>query len=271
VVAICNLNPFDFNYADADISSFANDGTIDELNENYTANDYVTAVNDYFRFNLIKKYLNNTFKLYYKDFLIDQLLLSCRFQGKKCTWRDFFYHYDFDYGLCYSFNMGKDIYGNDTKIRTSGQVGWRNGLQLELYTGHAKLQDKFTAIRGYRVLIFDQSNVYPVADDLGVDIATGMATNIGIRRTFTYHLASPYSNCLQSDISQIDWSKNEVLQFMYDNFVQGQYYTTGGYTTYWKWNWTVSYSQSICVMMCFQKYLFEQCGMLFLVIPYLKS
>jgi hypothetical protein len=146
VVAFCNLNHFDFNYADADISNFTNDGTINEFNENYTANDYVTAVNDYFRFNLIKKYLNDTFQLVFKDFLITQLLLSCRFQRNKCTWEDFFYHYDFNYGLCYRFNMGKDIYGNSTDIRTSGKVGWQNGLQLELYAGHAQIQEKYAAI-----------------------------------------------------------------------------------------------------------------------------
>ncbi len=50
-VAFCNLNHFDFYYADADISSFANDGTINHFNNNCTANYYVTAVNDYFRFN----------------------------------------------------------------------------------------------------------------------------------------------------------------------------------------------------------------------------
>jgi hypothetical protein len=79
-----------------------------------------------------------------------------------------------------------------------------------------------------------------------------------------FHLPAPYSSCLPIDISQIDWSKNDVLQFMYDNFVQGQYYYNGGQWFDWTWNWTVSYSQSICIKMCFQKYLFDQCGKLIL-------
>jgi hypothetical protein len=265
VVAFCNLNHFDFNFADSFISNFTNDGTINESNPEYTANDYVTAVNDYFRSNLLKKFLNDTYELVYKEFSIDQLLLSCRFQNKKCTMFDFFYNYDFYYGQCFRFNTGKDIHGNDTRIRKSGQVGWRNGLQLELYAGHARLQEKYAAIRGFRILVFNQSNVYPVGQDFGVDVATGMATNIGIRRTFAYHLPAPYSSCVSSDIAQINWQKNDVLQFMYDHFVQGQYYYTGGFMFIWKWNWTVSYSQSICVKMCFQKYLFDKCGKFFFV------
>ncbi len=263
MVAFCNLNHFDFNYADEDISSFANDGTINQSNPEYTANDYTKAVNDYFRSKMLKKYLNDTFQLLYKDFFIDQMLVSCRFQNKKCAIEDFLYQYDLYYGLCYRFNAGKDIQGNDTRIRKSGKVGWRNGLQLELYAGQAKVQEKYAATRGFRILIFNQSNVYPLIEEIGVDVATGMATNIGIRRTFIFHLPAPYNDCLPTNISQIDWSKNDVLQFMYDNFVQGQYYTSGGYMFDLKWNWAVSYSQSICVKMCFQKYLFEKCGIFF--------
>jgi hypothetical protein len=173
------------------------------------------------------------------------------------------YHYDFYYGLCWRFNSGKALKGNDSRIRTSGQVGWKHGLQLELYTGNAHLQEKFAMARGFRVFVFNKSNQFPVGLDIGVDVGTGRTTNIGIKRTFTNRLSSPYSNCLSDDVTQIDWNQNEVLQFMYDNFVQDQSYLSGGFWRYagnWTWNWTVSYSQSICVKLCFQKYLFQTCG-----------
>ncbi len=61
--------------------------------------------------------------------------------------------------------MGKIMAGNSTPTMTSGKVGWRNGLELELYAGHAQLQEKFAAIRGFRILVFNQSNIFPIAED----------------------------------------------------------------------------------------------------------
>jgi hypothetical protein len=263
VVALCNLNQYDFNYAANKIYPLVNDGTISQSNPNYTANDYFTQVSRHIRNNLILKYLDNLEPLYYDDFGLDQMLLSCTFVSQNCSIADFMFTYDFFYGMCYRFNSGKNLYGQDVAIRTSGQVGWRQGLQLELYAGNAQVQEKFAMVRGFRIFVFNQTNVYPIPEDIGIDVATGLSTNIGIKRTFTYHLPYPYTNCLPTDITKIDWTQNDFLQFMNDNFVKGQYYWTargwppGGD---WTWNWTVSYSQSICVKLCFQMYLFKNCG-----------
>jgi hypothetical protein len=173
------------------------------------------------------------------------------------------FHYDFLYGLCWRFNSGKSLQGKDLPIRNAGLVGWRNGLQLELYAGHAELQDKFSMDRGFRFFVFNRSNVYPVAYDIGVDVATGQSTNIGIKRTIMSHLPAPFSDCLPTDTNKIDWNQNEILQFMYDNFVTGQYYWATNMWDYagnWTWDWQVAYSQSICVKLCFQKSLFQACG-----------
>jgi hypothetical protein len=173
------------------------------------------------------------------------------------------FHYDFAYGLCNRFNMGKTLNGTSVPIRSSGQVGFKYGLQLELYAGSAQVQEKFAMTRGFRVLIFNRTNVYPIGQDMSVDVPKGQATNIGIRRIFTNHLPYPYSNCLPSDVSQIKWTQNEVLYFMYENFVSGQYYNTGNFweeAGNWTWDWTVSYSQSICVKLCFQRHLYLTCG-----------
>jgi hypothetical protein len=166
--------------------------------------------------------------------------------------------------------MGRNLHGNTTSIRTSGQVGSKYGLQLELYAGSAQQQEKFVMIRGFRLFVFNRTNVYPVPDDIGIDVSTGQATNIGITRTFTNHLPAPFTNCLPSDITQIDWTQNSILQFMYNNFVTGQYYWSTNMWPYagnWTWNWTVSYSQSICVKLCFQNYLFQTCGCYDLTLP----
>jgi hypothetical protein len=263
VVAFCNLNKYDFNFAGENVNNFTEDGTVNRSNSNFTANDYVTKTNQYLQSNLIKKFVNDLYQLYYMSNYLDQMLLSCTFQGKNCSFDDFMFHYDYVYGLCWRFNMGRDVYGNITSIKTSGQAGFANGLQLELYAGLAQMQEKFVMKRGFRVLVFNRTNVYPIPGDIGIDVSTGQETSIGITRTFTNHLPAPFSNCLQSDITQIDWNQNDALKFMYDNFVTGQYYWTANAWEYagdWTWNWTVSYSQSICVKLCFQKYLFQKCG-----------
>jgi hypothetical protein len=100
--------------------------------------------------------------------------------------------------------MGRNLQGKQLPIRTSGEVGWMHGLQLELYVGIAEHQEKF-----------------------------------------------------------VNEVLNEVLKFMYDNFIIGQFYSSGNF---WHhagnrtWNWTVTYSQSKCVKLCYQKSLFQACG-----------
>jgi hypothetical protein len=246
-----------------DVYNITNDGTIDQFNPSFTARDYVSRVRNYLNSNLIKKHLKALHLLYFDNFFINQMLISCNFQNDNCSIDDFMPHYDFQYGLCWRFNSGRSLQGKILPIRTSGLVGLRNGLQLELYTGNARIQEKFTITRGFRVLVFNKSTVYPVAADIGVNVATGQTTYIGLTRTFAKHLPAPFSNCLPTDTTKIDWSQNEILQFMYDNFVKGQYYSNEAFWSYagnWTWDWKVTYSQSNCVKLCFQKYLFQECG-----------
>jgi hypothetical protein len=263
VVGFCNLNQFDFNFASEAIYNLTNDGTINQYDPTFTADDYVEAVSEYFRFNLMKRNINSLERLYRDNFMLDQMLISCKFLAENCSITDFIMKYDFEYGMCWWFNTGRDLFGNATDVHVSGQVGWLSGLRLELYAGHAQLQEKFSNKRGFRLFVFNRSNVNPIPEDVGIDISTGQCTSIGLRRLVTTHLPYPYSNCLPTDITQINWNQNEVLKFMYDNFVSGQYYSTNyawDYAGEWTWNWTVSYSQTICVQLCFQKYLLETCG-----------
>jgi hypothetical protein len=54
VVAFCNLNHFDYNFAKEDLINV----TKDQLNQNQTASDYAWNIRRHIRYNLIKKYLN---------------------------------------------------------------------------------------------------------------------------------------------------------------------------------------------------------------------
>lgn len=84
-------------------------------------------------------------------------------------------------------------------------------------------------------------------DSAGVNIATGEETNIAISATYTYHLPAPYGNCLPTDVTQIDFTANSVLSFMNQYFVQGN-------------NYTIAYTQLLCLKMCLQQYVYTTCG-----------
>jgi hypothetical protein len=89
VVMYCSLNSYDYNYARKAVHEFTDDGTIDKANFSNMA-DYLEEVDEHFRFNLIKKYIKNP-RVLGSDFgfLIDQTLMSCRFQNKPCGYKDF--------------------------------------------------------------------------------------------------------------------------------------------------------------------------------------
>jgi hypothetical protein len=81
--------------------------------------------------------------------------------------------------------------------------------------------------RGFRIVVFNNSNFFASHEDAGVNIATGQGTDIAVRRIFTNRLSPPVGNCLDSNTPLIDWKTNEILNFMYKNFVAGNYYNAG--------------------------------------------
>ena len=60
-------------------------------------------------------------------FTLDTMLISCFYNGLKCSKSDFTYNYTYEYGNCYTFNKNGS---RTTKISGAG-----TGLQLELFVG----------------------------------------------------------------------------------------------------------------------------------------
>jgi hypothetical protein len=253
------------------INPIINDGTVN-ITEFPSVAGYVNDVNEYFRAQLIKMTIKGQVAAINLGFDITQMLISCRFQDNDCSMNDFFQYYDYYYGLCYRFNQGRNIDGFVINVTKVGQVGVKYGLQMELYAGYAKGQESYIPTKGFRILVFNKSEVNQIAQEVGIDVATGLATNIVVRKTESTFLGAPYSICLPTDINKIDWTKNSVLQFMYDNYIDGSYYAflpnpvTNIAAPNWKW--TLTYSQFFCLKMCFQRYLFAQCGCYDITIPF---
>jgi hypothetical protein len=269
VVQFCNLNQYDQNYGGRSmIQSIIDDGTINRSKYDQPGN-YVEAVNDYFRAQVIRRSLNNEFNLLLLSFDINQMLFSCRFKDEPCSRDDFMEYFDYYYGLCYRFNQGRNLTGYPTPISKLGLAGIKNGLQLELYAGHAKTQEKYILTRGFRILVFNKSEVNQMAQDVGIDIPTGFSTNIEVQRIFTHHLSSSYGICQPTEISKVNWNQNDVLKFMNEYFIEDSYYKPIDSTS-WRgppWNWTINYSQLFCLKMCFMKYVYENCGCYDITVP----
>jgi acid-sensing ion channel 1 len=53
----------------------------------------------------------------------ENFFLSCHFNREKCSKEDFYYYHSYDYGACYSFNLGKTKWvRNTTEISTKFRV-----------------------------------------------------------------------------------------------------------------------------------------------------
>ena len=63
------------------------------------------------------------------SFSLDDILLSCLYDGNKCSSSDFTQFTTYDRGNCFIFNYVT------TGIQTSKQSGQSFGLQLELFSG----------------------------------------------------------------------------------------------------------------------------------------
>jgi hypothetical protein len=65
---------------------------------------------------------------------------SCRFQDQECSRDDFMIYYDYKYGSCWRFNMGKTFNGTDVPPLTIGQVGYLYYIKIIMKNMPQKLK-----------------------------------------------------------------------------------------------------------------------------------
>ena len=148
-----------------------------------------------------------------------------------------------EYGNCFRFNGGlvNDAKSNTTSqstpIRLSFKPGYENGLRLEMYTGNSERQQKFNYVNGIRVVVHNQS-LTPFPSFNGIDVATGLVTNIAVSRTFINRLQAPYSSQCERPNS-VNWNENDVLKFLKTSF-----------------NF-INYNNQQCMAACLQIYMIQ--------------
>ena len=212
-VKICNKN---YNYYDKEF-------------ENSSLNNSSSYENSFYE---------STFKL---------SIISCGFNSRNCSPEDFLINDDISFGKCLSFNIRKNQTGHPIVPKMISRVGKNVGLRLEVKFRKSKLVDELGLSSGLMILIFNSSMNYSIDRIFeGIDVSTGLETNIIVNRLLINKKEDPYSKC----IGDITNNYSNIVKFILNN----------GY----------AYRQKDCFDICINDLLLEKLGCYIPEYPYTK-
>ncbi|CAI5765346.1 acid-sensing ion channel 1 isoform X2 [Podarcis lilfordi] len=126
---------------------------------------------------------------------LEEMLLSCRFQGERCGPHNFTTVYT-RYGKCYTFNSGQP----DKPPRITNKGGTGNGLEIMLdiqqdeYLPVWGETDETSFEAGIKVQIHSQDEP-PCIDQLGFGVAPGFQTFVSCQEQRLIYLPPPWGDC----------------------------------------------------------------------------
>jgi hypothetical protein len=137
---------------------------------------------------------------------------------------------------CFNFNTGR--YPNKTKysVLNSTQVGIDGGLSLELHMPVNGLQNSLSTSSGAQIFM-NTNNAY-INSGKGIRLSPGFSTFIGMERTISTNLPSPYSECIQATNSI-----NGYDSYLFKSLVAANY-------TYNRENCANLYIQTVSIDKC---------------------
>ena len=127
---------------------------------NYTPLDFVEMHQNLFKSNAIANVTFTDEDRYKMGFSLEEMLISCYYDGLPCATGDFRRVYTYEYGNCYLFNSGR---GHGQSVRYASRVGVNSGLRLELFVGEPDIELDYSAIVGVKLFIHNQS-ILPLYD-----------------------------------------------------------------------------------------------------------
>ncbi|KAL5017299.1 hypothetical protein ScPMuIL_006888 [Solemya velum] len=116
---------------------------------------------------------------------MQDMLVSCSFDGMKCYNQNFTKFQTREYGNCYTLDSAKLV------AKASGP---RNGLIMILYMENHEYLDGITTGYGARVVIHDR-NTLPFPADEGIYVSTNMETHIGLKLVELSRMGQPHGTC----------------------------------------------------------------------------
>ncbi|XP_064599426.1 degenerin-like protein unc-105 [Liolophura sinensis] len=137
--------------------------------------------------------LENATTRYAMSHQIDEMVLSCAFEGRTCEVNNFTKFLTDDYGACYSFNQIK-LGSSHEPLQKSYRRGSRYGFQLMMFL---QVDEYLTGIAqgyGLRVTVnYPKTMPFPSSD--GMFVSAGMETDIGVKMVNISRLGGVYGSC----------------------------------------------------------------------------
>ena len=166
---------------------------------------------------------------------LDDILLSCSFNGMSCSSKDFARFFDRNLGNCYAFNSGNNSMGQPVNSRYALRTGSDYGLRLVWYSSYYELLGVNNTFDGLIVKIVNSSNQNI---NEGTFVTPGLVTNIAVERYFQYMMPAPYSACLvPSDFPTAGFSY--LFTLIFDS--------------------PYEYTQQLCLNLCYQQDVINKC------------
>ncbi|KAJ8022802.1 Amiloride-sensitive sodium channel subunit beta [Holothuria leucospilota] len=134
----------------------------------------------------------------------EDFILQCNFNKAKCDYRNFTTSQNKQYGNCFTFNLTQQ--GPRGKIT---KVGSDYGLHLTLFIEKPQYVGLFTEESGVRLAVHPK-NIWPHPEDVGISVAPGFATSIGLRQVELKRLGGLYGDCTD------EGTKNHLNSDKYD-------------------------------------------------------
>ena len=239
-ITICNFNPLNSDYF-VQLMIQANITELDSLNyyNMLQLEAYAKRTTGSYMSNEEKRKLSNA----------DAMIISCMFEGKRCSFSDFTFFFDQYYLGCIQFNSGRDSNGQPVELKTVSKTGETSGLTLELYVGLPNALRTLTGRRGVYVFINKQGQNFEIDAASPKQLTPGFATNIILeRREYNQFNEWPYtySGCTVN-------ADGTLIKPLEDHWFYEQTLSTN-----------FSYSRINCLQFCFQYY----CTQLFGCIDY---
>ena len=221
-ITICNINPF------------VNEAGILKLVEgNITRKNFTSQkkFNQYLRFKAFNLSLEDRKNLGLK---IDELIYDCSFNGEQCDFdNDFRWIYSYQFGNCFQYNSGYSFNASQVRLKSTFFGGPAYGLRLKVYTGTSNYLSDASS-HGLQLIIHNSSVDYLYEDTISV--ATGLETNIAIKRSFINKQERPYSDCV-SDLKSL----NSILVNLVINSNK-------------------TYRKIDCLYVCINRFIIKECG-----------
>ncbi|CAF1004817.1 unnamed protein product [Brachionus calyciflorus] len=195
-VSICNLNPFDTSkphtlkyikekLAEKNLSTEVH-GT-DDLPALYQVRQAMKVLK---ASEMYDRDVNKSFLEYDMGFKLDDMLISCYFNGERCDTTNFTTFFTFEYGNCFTYNKN-DF---EHKIHKTSRSGPNSGLTLELFTGFPGKQDLFLEKKGLYIVVHNNSYEPDVKFE-GMKLPVGFSADVSVHRYFYNRLGPPYGSC----------------------------------------------------------------------------